>query len=102
MQKKLLTNGNINQLATGRWVGVVWYRDEHGERKRRSFSGKTKTSVSKKITDYIAEFNAAVEESDGSKKKLADSMRAWLRVFKFPSIERTTYDRYECTEENQI
>ncbi len=29
---KLLTNGNINQLATGRWVGVVWYRDEQGER----------------------------------------------------------------------
>ncbi len=102
MQKKLLTNGNINQLATGRWVGVVWYRDEQGERKRRSFSGKTKTSVNRKITDYIADFNTAIEESDEAKKRLADSMRTWLRVFKFPSIERTTYDRYECTAENQI
>ena len=69
MQKKLLNNGNIKQLATGRWVGVVWYRDEQGERKRRSFSGKTKTSVSKKITDYIADFNAAIEESDEAKKR---------------------------------
>ena len=29
-------------------------------------------------------------------------MTNWLQVFKFPSVERTTYDRYECTAENQI
>ena len=25
-----------------------------------------------------------------------------LRVYKFPEVERTTYDRYECTAEHQI
>ena len=39
--------------SDGRWVGVVWYMDEDGERKRKSFSGTTKQKVGKKITAYI-------------------------------------------------
>ena len=41
MQKKLLTNGNAFKRTDGRWCGVVWYMDEHSERKRKSFSGTT-------------------------------------------------------------
>ena len=33
---------------------------------------------------------------------LKESMKKWLRVYKFPEVERTTYDRYECTAEHQI
>ena len=29
-------------------------------------------------------------------------MQSWLELFKFPSVERTTYDRCECTARNQI
>ena len=29
-------------------------------------------------------------------------MGKWLRVFKFPSVERGTYDRLECTAKHQI
>mgnify|MGYP003307805743 CR=1 FL=1 len=29
-------------------------------------------------------------------------LQNWLQVFKFPSVERTTYDRLECTAKNQI
>ena len=36
---------------------VVWYKDEQGERKRKSFSGTTKQEVGKKITAYIESFN---------------------------------------------
>ncbi len=102
MQKKLLTNGNAFKRTDGRWCGVVWYMDEHGERKRKSFSGTTKQEVNKKMTEYIAEFDKMVEASDESKKTLQDSMQNWLQVFKFPSVERTTYDRLECTAKNQI
>lgn len=35
-------------------------------------------------------------------KTLKDSMTHWLQVFKFPSVERTTYDRCECIVEHQI
>jgi len=102
MQIKLLTNGNTFKRTDGRWAGVVWYADESGTRKRKSFSGTTKQEVNKKITAYIAEFENLLEESDESIKKLKDSIQNWLKIFKFPSVEQTTYDRAECTAKNQI
>ena len=53
MQKQLLTNGNAFKRTDGRWGDVVWYKDEQGERKRKSFSGTTKAEVNKKMTVYI-------------------------------------------------
>ncbi len=102
MQRKLLTNGNAFKRTDDRWGGVVWYMDEHGERKRKSFSGTTKQEVKKKMTDYISNFEKEIIESDESKKTLQESMQSWLQVFKFPSVEQTTYDRCECSAKNQI
>ena len=101
-QKRLLTNGNAFKRTDNRWCGVVWYMDERGVRKRKSFSGTTKQAVNKKITDYIADFKKSIIESQETKKTLRESMQKWLEVFKFPSVERSTYDRYECTAKNQI
>ena len=100
--KRLLTNGNAFKRTDGRWGGTVWYMDESGERKRKCFSGTTKQEVNKKMTAYIEDFNNQVETSIEANKTLKESMTNWLQVFKFPSVERTTYDRYECTAENQI
>lgn len=102
MQKKLLTNGSAFKRTDGRWCGVVWYMDEHGERKRKSFSGTTKQAVNRKMTEYVSEFENQIIDSDESKKMLKDSMQNWLQVFKFPSVEPTTYDRSECSAKNQI
>lgn len=102
MRKKLLTSGNIFKRTDGRWNGVVWYADERGERKRKSFCGKSKADVKAKITQYIAAFNERLTQSDESKARLEDSMSHWLRVFKFPAVERGTYDRLECTAQHQI
>ena len=97
MEKKLLTNGNTFKRTDGRWCGVVWFMDESGERKRKSFSGTTKMEVKKKITEYISDFDKLVEEADESRKTLFVSMQNWLEVFKYPMVEHTTYDRLECT-----
>ncbi len=102
MQKKLLTNGNVFKRTDGRYGGTIWYADESGERKRKCFSGTTKQEVNKKITAYLADFEKQLLESDESKKTLQESMQHWLEVFKFPSVEQTTYDRAECTAKNQI
>ena len=100
-QIRLLTNGNAFKRTDGRWCSVVWYMDEHGVRKRKSFSGTTKQAVNKKITDYyIADFRESIIESQETKKTLRESMQKWLEVFKFPSVERSTYYRYECTAKN--
>ena len=100
--RKLLTNGNAFKRTDGRWGGTIWYMDEAGERRRRSFSGTTKQEVNKKMTAYIENFNNEIETSIEANKTLKESMQNWLQVFKFPSVERTTYDRYECTAINQI
>lgn len=74
MQKKLLTNGNIFKRTDARWNGVVWYLDEQGQRKRKSFCGNSKQEVKEKITEYIASFNEQLTASDESKAKLEDRM----------------------------
>ena len=102
MQRKLLTNGNVFKRTDGRWNGVVWYVDEQGARKRKSFCGTTKQEVKEKITDDLTEFDRQLSASDEAKARLEDSMNRWLRVFKFPSVERGTYDRLECTAKHQI
>ena len=52
------------------------------------------------MTDYVKNFNEQVANSDESRKPLKESMKNWLRVYKYPEVERTTYDRYECTAED--
>ena len=81
---------------------MVWYSDEQGAKKRKSFCGTTKQEVKEKITAYLADFDRQLTASDESKAKLEESMGTWLRVFKFPSVERGTYDRLECTAKHQI
>ena len=101
-QKRLLTNRKAFKRTDNRWGGTVWYMDEKGERKRKCFSGTTKAEVTKKMTDYVAAFNEKQLASDEAHQTLRESMTHWLQVFKFPSVERTTYDRCESTVEHQI
>lgn len=81
---------------------MVWYSDEQSSKKRKSFCGTSKQEVKDKITAYLADFDWQLTASDESKAKLEESMGKWLRVFKFPSVERGTYDRLECTAKHQI
>ena len=102
MQKRLLTNGNIFKRTDNRWGGVVWYMNEVGERKRKSFSGTTKAEVNKKITKYISKSNREIPENNESNKRPKDSMYNYLKVFKYPSVERVSYDRLEQLLNNEI
>ena len=101
-RREILTNGNAFKRTDGRWGGVVWYLDERGERKRKSFSGTTKSEVNKKMKKYIVEFNEDKNDSVESLKTLKEGLQNWLQVFKFPAVERTTYDRAESIAKNQI
>ena len=72
-RREILTNGNAFKRTDGRWGGVVWYLDERGERKRKSFSGTTKSEVNKKMKKYIVEFNQQKNDSVESFKTLEES-----------------------------
>ena len=73
--RKLLTNGNAFKRTDGRWGGTVWFMDESGERKRKSFSETTKQEVNKKMTSYIENFNNQIETSIEINRTLRDSMQ---------------------------
>ena len=102
MARRILTTGKAFKRTDGRWGGAVWYMDDFEERKRKCFSGKTKAEVKRKMVEYINTFKREVEEKQAAHMRLDESMKTWLTIFKYPSIERTTYDRYECTAEHQI
>ena len=102
MKRELLDNGNIWRKTDGRWIGMVRYKDEFGVTKRKSFSAKKKKDLQAKMTAYVANFQEQIADSNESRKPLKESMQNWLRVYKYPEIEHTTYDRYECTAEHQI
>ena len=71
-KKRLTTNGNVFRRTDGRWQSVIWYFDEHGEKKRKVFSSKTKIEAQQKITNYIAQFNEEIRNSDEAQKTLKD------------------------------
>lgn len=102
MKRELLDNGNIWRKGDGRWIGMVRYRDEFGETQRKSFSAKKKKDLQAKMTEYVVNFKEQLASLDETKKPLKESMKNWLRVYKYPEVEHTTYDRYECTAEHQI
>ena len=72
--------------------------------KRKSFSADTQKEVKERIKSYIEHFydKPEIVADNASTKPLKESMQNWLEVFKYPSLQRTTYDRYEMTAENQI
>ena len=71
-QREILTNGNAFKRTDGRWGGTVWFLDEKGERKRKSFSGTTKSEVNQKMKKYILEFNQQKNDSVESLKTSAE------------------------------
>ena len=95
MKRELLDNGNIWQKSDGRWIGMVRYKDEYGVTQRKSFSSKKKKTLQAKMTEYVKNFNEQVANLDESRKPMKESMKNWLRVYKYSEVERTTYDRYE-------
>ena len=63
-----------SKRSDGPWNGVVWYADEQGAKKRKSFCGTTKQEVKEKITAYLADFDRQLTASDESKAELEESM----------------------------
>lgn len=64
--------------------------------------GETAAEVQQKITKYITQFKEEVRKSEESLKTLQESMTHWVQDFKVPSVERTTYDRLECSANHQV
>lgn len=100
--KQLTTKGRVRKRKDGYWSGDIRYIDEDGIRRRKAFGAKTKKEAQQKIRDYKIQFQKEVEEADETKKTLQESMSKWLRIFKYPTVARATYDSSEGTAKNYI
>ena len=100
--KQLTSKGKVRKRKDGYWCSEIRYLDENGIRKRKTFGSKTKKEAQQKIHDYIIQFQKQLDDADETKKTLKESMQKWLEIFKYPSVERTTYDRYEYTAKHYI
>lgn len=83
--------GSAFKHTDNRCGGIIWYMNEHGQQKRKSFSKTIRAEVNKKMTDYISDLENRVVEADNSKKALRDSIQNWLQIFKSPSVKQTIY-----------
>ena len=93
MKRELLDKGNIWRKTDGRWIGMVRYRDEFGEMKRKSFSSKKKKDLQEKMTDFVINFQEQLINSDETRKPLRESMKKWLQVYKYPEIDDTALEQ---------
>lgn len=54
------------------------------------------------MTDYITKFEEEIINAIEGNKTVKDSLLNYLQVFKYPNVERVTYDRNEQIYKNQI
>ena len=112
-QPKLLTNGNAFRRSDNRWGGTVWYADEIGERRRKSFSGTTKQEVTQKMADnysystvlkihsfrhtFATNLVNGVKQEDGSIKSLSPRQVADLLGHSISEVTEMYYVRRDTT-----
>ena len=93
--KKLLNKGTVYKRNDNRWGGAVRYCDEQGVTRRKGFCAPTKKALLRKINDYIINFQKEIAEADLTHQPLQKVIHKWLMVFRYSSVERTTYDHIE-------
>jgi integrase len=103
-------SGNNSRREKG--MGAVYQRDENlwegrlkiglkpnGSPKYKYFSGKTESVVKKKIRDYLKDEN---REENTKKVSVETYTNNWLKLYKVPSLKRSSYDRLENTAKYQV
>lgn len=94
-------DGCVRKRENGGWeariqVGI----NESGKPKIKAFYGKTQAEVKNKLKEYKKEIAMGIH--DVSTLKVTEYIDRWLRVYKFNSIKRSSYDRLESTFEHHI
>lgn len=87
--------GSIYQRASDkRWVGSAWVQTTSGKSKRVYAYGRTRTEVSRKLTEVKAKNERGIPTAD-KEWRLGDYLDYWLEEVIRPNKKPTTYDLYE-------
>lgn len=86
--------GSIYKVGN-KWKGaIIIGRSEDGKLKRKTFTGKTKEEVQRKMQPILAQIKSG-DYIEPSNIKLADWLDTWLTTYKKNVLKPTTYDSYE-------
>lgn len=88
---------SISKRKDGTWLGQV---NQNG--KRKSFYGKTKKEVEKKINDYLSDINSYGVELEKAKITLSEWTNKHLFTNLLNSVSASTFDRYVGIYNNYI
>lgn len=93
MSRRGKDEGSIYQRKDGRWTATITLEAKAGKRQRRSFYGKTRAEVAKKLRDAQKHRDEGAPVVSGrlTFARLADQ---WLETIR-PSIRESTWNRYE-------
>jgi integrase len=95
--------GAVYQRADGGWCGQVDLGvKEDGKRDRRSVYGKTKSIVTKKMRDIMAEVTQNGVAIEPSKMTVGEYLERWLREAAAPTVRPVTVESYGYTIKAQI
>lgn len=89
--------------SRGKWRSQVSYKDENGERKKKSFSGKTKKEAEAKMKAFLKDENRQkLERIKGNQEKTIVCILKEIedRKLRFAKIKESTYDRNYSTIKN--
>ena len=94
--------GSVFQVSENKWVAKISLGTRpDGKPNIKQFSGKTETIVKRKLKDFK-------KSTDFSEKHMPSSYTVesyfsmWLKEYQFNKLKPVSYDRLECTVNNQI
>ena len=94
MSKKANGEGSIHRRENGTWRGLITIGyNENGSLKRKSFSGKTKLEVLKKIEEFRTLNNKGLIPSD-DKITLSNWFYNWLFNYRIHDLKPSSFERY--------
>ena len=94
--------GSIYQRKDGLWIGAISIgRDTNGKIKRKTFSGKTRSEVNKKMKSYIADLEHG-KVILNENINLQDWFIFWLENYKVNNVKVGTIEMYYSLYKNYI
>lgn len=100
MSKRGNNEGSIYKLADGRWASALTL-DEGGRRRRKVFTARTRTEVSRRLDAARRTIAAGLPLAD-ERLTVAVFLRRWLLESAKPTVRPRTFESYRQTVEGHL
>jgi len=94
MARRGQKEGSIYKRQDGRWTATISLGYRNGRRWRKSFYGKTRDEVQRKLTPALRDAQLGITPPP-ERQTLAQFLENWLETAVKPSVRPLTYERYE-------